>query len=252
MPPGVSAAARAEGLQALRAAGADVDDDEVSALISQFRAAINQGRAPRSKNDEIVKVLVALRPTVERLAVGNPSVSNDDMQTALWSFVEGAVRGTQAEARLRRVAGEEAGWATIAAKAWARAIGEDDDYEGLDWVLHLGLGVLVTGMLVILPADSGRHRVSGAASAVGGIVLLARRVPPRVGSWWARWRRRSAYSAACEKGGDGLEVTGMEAEEECCSRSSARGGQPGPTAWPPAAAVEPGCGLRPRSQATKT
>ena len=86
-------------------------------------------------------MLVALRPAAEWLAVGNPSISNDDMQTALWSFVEGGVRGTQAEARLRRVAGDEAGWTTIAAKAWTRAIGEDDDYEGLDWVLHLGLGV---------------------------------------------------------------------------------------------------------------
>ena len=101
MPPGVSAAARAEGLQALRAAGADVDDDDVSALIAKFRASINQGRAPRNKTEEITKALGALQPIAERMAVGNPSLGSDDMHTAMWSFVEGAVRGTQAETRIR-------------------------------------------------------------------------------------------------------------------------------------------------------
>ena len=111
-----------------------MDDDEVGLLIAGFRSALNAGRAPRSKIDEGRRVVEALADTTERLARGSPSLGGEPLHLTFWSFVEAASAGTQAEARLRRVAADEAGWPALAEKAWERAIGEDDGSdEGFDW-----------------------------------------------------------------------------------------------------------------------
>ena len=150
----VAAAARREGLEALRGAGADVDDETVGEMIGRLRASLNAGRAPRSKAEEVARVAQALDPVAVRLCLGCPELPGDEAAAALWAFVEGAVRGTQAESRVRRVASDEAGWQRISEQIWLKAIGEDVDDESWDYSLHLGTGLLLAGTATIWLAEA--------------------------------------------------------------------------------------------------
>ncbi|CAK0872525.1 unnamed protein product [Prorocentrum cordatum] len=206
----VSAGAKKAGTEALRAAGADVSDDEVAGLVLKVRSTLNAGRAPRSKLDEARRLEAALDPVAVRLALGNPEVPGSEMAEALWGFTEAATFSTQAESRIRRVAADTDGWEKVADRIWARAVGEDGDTLPVDWVLHLGIGLFLSSLVVVLWADSGRHRLAGAAVGLCGTSLLVRRVPERVTAWWARWGRRSAFAAALSSGGDGLDLAAAE------------------------------------------
>ncbi|CAK0846343.1 unnamed protein product [Prorocentrum cordatum] len=206
----VSAGAKKAGTEALRAAGADVSDDEVAGLVLKVRSTLNAGRAPRSKLDEARRLEAALDPVAVRLALGNPEVPGSEMAEALWGFTEAATFSTQAESRIRRVAADTDGWEKVADRIWARAVGEDGDTLPADWVLHLGIGLFLSSLVVVLWADSGRHRLAGAAVGLCGTSLLVRRVPERVTAWWTRWGRRSAFAAALSSGGDGLDLAAAE------------------------------------------
>ena len=109
MVAAVAAAARREGLAALRGAGADVEDEAVADMILRLRGALTAGRAPRSKAEEAARVAQALDPVAVRLSQGCPELPGDEAAAALWAFAEGAVRGTRAESRMRRAAADEAG-----------------------------------------------------------------------------------------------------------------------------------------------
>ncbi|CAK0885210.1 unnamed protein product, partial [Prorocentrum cordatum] len=206
----VSAGAKKAGTEALRAAGADVSDDDVAGLVLKVRSTLNAGRAPRSKLDEARRLEAALDPVAVRLALGSPEVPGSEVAEALWGFTEAATFSTQAESRIRRVAADTDGWEKVADRIWVRAVGEDGDTLPVDWVLHLGIGLFLSSLVVVLWADSGRHRLAGAAVGLCGTSLLVRRVPERVAAWWARWRRRSAFAAALSSGGDGLDLAAAE------------------------------------------
>ncbi|CAK0821636.1 unnamed protein product, partial [Prorocentrum cordatum] len=208
----VSAGAKKAGTDALRAAGADVSDDDVAGLVLKVRSTLNAGRAPRSKLDEARRLEAALDPVAVRLALGNPEVPGSEMAEALWGFTEAATFSTHAESRIRRVAADTDGWEKVADRIWARAVGEDGDTLPVDWVLHLGIGLFLSSLVVVLWADSGRHRLAGAAVGVFGTFLLVRRVPERAVAWWTRWRRRAAFAAALSSGGDGLDLTAAEGD----------------------------------------
>ncbi|CAK0846110.1 unnamed protein product [Prorocentrum cordatum] len=246
----VSAGAKKAGTDALRAAGADVSDDDVASLVLKVRATLNAGRAPRSKLDEARRLEAALDPVAIRLALGNPEVPGSEMAEALWGFTEAATYATQAESRIRRVAADTDGWERIADRIWARAVGDDGGTLPTDWLLHLGIGLLLSSLVVVLGADSGRHRLAGAAVGLCGTVLLVRRVPERVVAWWARWRRRSAFAAALRSGGDGLDLTA--AEDDCAAwdakgAPTTKGGGAGATEVPTGPLHPPGLAALPPS-----
>ncbi|CAK0884075.1 unnamed protein product [Prorocentrum cordatum] len=246
----VSAGAKKAGTDALRAAGADVTDDDVASLVLKVRATLNAGRAPRSKLDEARRLEAALDPVAIRLALGNPEVPGSEMAEALWGFTEAATYATQAESRIRRVAADTDGWERIADWIWARAVGDDGGTLPTDWLLHLGIGLLLSSLVVVLGADSGRHRLAGAAVGLCGTVLLVRRVPERVVAWWARWRRRSAFAAALRSGGDGLDLTA--AEDDCAAwdakgAPTTKGGGAGATEVPTGPLHPPGLAALPPS-----
>ncbi|CAK0851604.1 unnamed protein product, partial [Prorocentrum cordatum] len=209
----VSADAKKAGTEALRGGGADVTDDDVAELVLKVRSTLNAGRAPRSKRDEARRLEAALDPVAVRLASGNPEVPGSEMAEALWGFAEAATFATQTEGRIRRVAADADGWGTIADRIWARAVGADGNTLPVDWVLHLGIGLFLSSLAVVLGADSVRRRLAGGAVGLVGTFLLVRRVPERVVAWWTRWRRRSAFAAARRRGGDGLDRTAAEAAE---------------------------------------
>ena len=184
MAPAVAADARRDGAAALRSGGANVDDTETGELINALRSSLNRGRAPRSKAEEGRRLAVALQPAAERLACGSPELGGSALHTVLWDFTAAGTRGTAAEARLRRVADDLEGWPSLAERVWLVAIGEDEDEGGsVDWRLHLGIGVAAAGALMMCWAESGRHRLTGGASVLVGLVLAASRIPPRAKSW---------------------------------------------------------------------
>ncbi|CAK0883180.1 unnamed protein product [Prorocentrum cordatum] len=175
----VSADAKKAGAEALRGGGADVTDDDVAELVLKVRSTLSAGRAPRSKRDEARRLEAALDPVAVRLASGNPEVPGSEMAEALWGFTEAATVATQTEGRIRRVAADADGWETIADRIWARAVGADGNSLPVDWVLHLGIGLLLSSLAVVLGADSVRHRLAGGAVGLVGTFLLVRRVPER-------------------------------------------------------------------------
>ncbi|CAK0903818.1 unnamed protein product, partial [Prorocentrum cordatum] len=175
----VSADAKKAGTEALRGGGADVTDDDVAELVLKVRSTLNAGRAPRSKRDEARRLEAALDPVAVRLASGSPEVPGSEMAEALWGFTEAATFATQTEGRIRRVAADADGWETIADRIWARAVGADGNTLPVDWVLHLGIGLFLSSLAVVLGADSVRHRLAGGAVGLVGTFQLVRRVPKR-------------------------------------------------------------------------
>ncbi|CAK0804568.1 unnamed protein product, partial [Prorocentrum cordatum] len=202
----VSAAARHAGSEELRGAGADVTEEDVSELVLQVRASLNAGRAPRSKVDEVRRLEAALDPVAVRLAAGCQELPGPEMASALWSFTEAATVGTQAENRIRRVSADEAGWDRVADRIWAHATGEDYDAQPLDWVLHIGVGLLVACGLVALLAKSGPQ-----APPPGPPALPSPPWAPHAegaGVWAAPEKPVAQDVAALRDFGKGEEVTG--------------------------------------------
>ncbi|CAK0890450.1 unnamed protein product, partial [Prorocentrum cordatum] len=108
------------------------------------------------------------------------------MHQVLWSFVEAGVKDTQAEARVRRVAGDGSGRPKLANKIWAHAIGEAVNENAFDWMMHCAPEAAGpwTGAKKPGAQDLAALRAFGSGQTVQGPfsqTAAAQMAPPEVG-----------------------------------------------------------------------